>query len=139
MTIESKFCEDYIVRFLLMYNTLDKEELEDIETTKAMKQDSVYRMMLPLDEEKEMLDIFERQYEEEIGKLLDGLRTTYPKIISETIMQLNGLLMQNPQTAAKLGLRVPQSISQALPSLDYYHNYEKCVDNLQKLEVLGMK
>ena len=139
MTNEAQFCEDYTVRFILMYNIIDKDELEDIETTKAMKEDSIYQMMLTPEKEKPMLEEAEKEYEESIGKLLDEIRRNYPGVINQTIMQLNELLIQNPQVAAKLGLRVPQSISQALPSLDYFHNYEKCLDNLQKLEILGMK
>ena len=139
MTNEAQFCEDYTVRFILMYNIIDKDELEDIETTKAMKEDSIYQMMLTPEKEKPMLEEAEKEYEESIGKLLDEIRRNYPDVINQTIMQLNGLLIQNQQVAAKLGLRVPQSISQALPSLDYFHNYEKCLDNLQKLEILGMK
>ena len=139
MTNEAQFCEDYTVRFILMYNIIDKDELEDIETTKAMKEDSIYQMMLTPEKEKPMLEEAETEYEESIGKLLDEIRRNYPGVINQTIMQLNELLIQNPQVAAKLGLRVPQSISQALPSLDYFHNYEKCLDNLQKLEILGMK
>lgn len=139
MTSESKFCEDYTVQFLLMYNVIDKDELEEIESIKRIREDSVYQLMLAPEMEKSMLDSIDVEYEQSIGKLLDGLRTNYPRIISETIMQLNDLLIKNQVTAAKLGLRVPPSTTQALPSLDYYHNYEKCVDNLQKLEVLGMK
>ena len=139
MTNEAQFCEDYTVRFILMYNIIDKDELEDIETTKAMKEDSIYQMMLTPEKEKPMLEETVKEYEESIGKLLDEIRRNYPDVINQTIMQLNGLLIQNSQVAAKLGLRVPQSISQALPSLDYFHNYEKCLDNLQKLEILGMK
>lgn len=139
MTNEAQFCEDYTVRFILMYNIIDKDELEDIETTKVMKEDSIYQMMLTPEKEKPMLEEAEKEYEESIGKLLDEIRRNYPGVINQTIMQLNGLLIQNPQVAAKLGLRVPQSISQGLPSLDYYNNYKKCFDNLQKLEVLGMK
>ncbi len=139
MKSESKFCEDYTVQFLLMYNVIDKDELEEIESIKRIREDSVYQLMLAPEMEKSMLDSIDVEYEQSIGRLLDGLRTSYPRIISETIMQLNDLLIKNQATAAKLGLRVPPSITQALPSLDYYHNYEKCVDNLQKLEVLGMK
>lgn len=137
--MEAKFCEDYIVRFLLMYNVIDKEELEELESTKALKEDSIFRMSLQPDDEDRMLDIIDKEYEQAIGKLIDELKTQYPQVIGETIMQLNKLLIQNPQVAAKLGLRVPQSISQGLPSLDYYNNYKKCFDNLQKLEILGMK
>ncbi len=139
MTNEAQFCEDYIVRFILMYNVIDKEELEELESTKALKEDSIFRMSLQPDDEDRMLDIIDKEYEQAIGKLIDELKTQYPQVIGETIMQLNKLLIQNQQVAAKLGLRVPQSISQALPSLDYFHNYEKCLDNLQKLEILGMK
>lgn len=139
MTNEAQFCEDYIVRFILMYNVIDKEELEELESTKALKEDSIFRMSLQPDDEDRMLDIIDKEYEQAIGKLIDELKTQYPQVIGETIMQLNGLLIQNQQVAAKLGLRVPQSISQALPSLDYYNNYKKCFDNLQKLEILGMK
>lgn len=139
MTNEAKFCEDYTVRFILMYNIIDKDELEDIETTKAMKEDSIYQMMLTPEKEKPMLETIEKEYEDSIVKLIDEIRSNYPGVINQTIMQLNGLLIQNPQVAAKLGLRVPQSISQGLPSLDYYNNYKKCFDNLQKLEILGMK
>lgn len=139
MTNEAQFCEDYTVRFILMYNIIDKDELEEIESVKAMKEDSIYQMMLTPEKEKPMLETIEKEYEESIGKLLDEIRRNYPSVINETIMQLNGLLIQNPQVAAKLGLRVPQSISQCLPSLDYYNNYKKCFDNLQKLEILGMK
>ena len=139
MTNEAQFCEDYIVRFILMYNVIDKEELEELESTKALKEDSIFRMSLQPDDEDRMLDIIDKEYEQAIGKLIDELKTQYPQVIGETIMQLNKLLIQNPQVAAKLSLRVPQSISQALPSLDYFHNYEKCLDNLQKLEILGMK
>lgn len=139
MTNEAQFCEDYIVRFILMYNIIDKDELEDIETTKAMKEDGIYQMMLTPEKEKPMLEEAVKEYEESIDKLLDEIRRNYPGVINQTIMQLNGLLIQNPQVAAKLGLRVPQSISQGLPSLDYYNNYKKCFDNLQKLEILGMK
>lgn len=139
MTNEAQFCEDYTVRFILMYNIIDKEELEDIEDTKAMKEDSIYQLMLTPEKEKPMLEEAEKEYEESIGKLLDEIRRNYPGVINQTIMQLNELLIQNPQVAAKLGLRVPQSISQGLSSLDYYNNYKKCFDNLQKLEILGMK
>lgn len=139
MTNEAQFCEDYTVRFILMYNIIDKDELEEIESVKAMKEDSVYQMMLTPEKEKPMLEEAEKEYEESIGKLLDEIRHNYPGVINETIIQLNELLIQNPQVAAKLGLRVPQSTSQALSSLDYYHNYEKCTNNLLKLEALGMK
>ena len=95
MTNEAQFCEDYTVRFILMYNIIDKDELEDIETTKAMKEDSIYQMMLTPEKEKPMLEEAEKEYEESIGKLLDEIRHNYPGVINQTIMQLNGLLIHD--------------------------------------------
>ena len=136
---EKDFCEDYVVRFLLMYNTIEMSKIEDIETAKKVKQARVFQMNLPDAQEIMMLDRIDAEYEMLIGRLVDELKTKFPEIIKDTMMELNKSLIQNYMTSNKLGLQVPQSISQFLSGLDYYLNYKKCSDQLQKLEIFEMK
>ncbi len=139
MMSEKDFCEDYVVRFLLMYNTIEMSKIEDIETAKKVKQARVFQMNLPDAQEIMMLDRIDAEYEMLIGRLVDELKTKFPEIIKDTMMELNKSLIQNYMTSNKLGLQVPQSISQFLSGLDYYLNYKKCSDQLQKLEIFEMK
>lgn len=139
MMSEKDFCEDYVVRFLLMYNIIEMSKIEDIETAKKVKQARVFQMNLPDAQEIMMLDRIDAEYEMLIGRLVDELKTKFPEIIKDTMMELNKSLIQNYMTSNKLGLQVPQSISQFLSGLDYYLNYKKCSDQLQKLEIFEMK
>lgn len=139
MMSEKDFCEDYVVRFLLMYNTIEMGKIEDIETAKKVKQARVFQMNLPDAQEIMMLDRIDAEYEMLVGRLVDELKTKFPEIIKDTMMELNKSLIQNYVTSNKLGLQVPQSISQFLSGLDYYLNYKKCSDQLQKLEIFEMK
>ena len=62
MTNEAQFCEDYIVRFILMYNIIDKDELEDIETkepdTENISRDGATHVVIDSDSEISLYDIF---------------------------------------------------------------------------------